>query len=64
MADSPGVDGGFEAPEGEDTPDPASMTVNQIKEWMTERGHEQQVFQLNKDKAKKPQWVGAMRAVM
>ena len=51
----------MEEAEGYETPDedktahltPAKMTVNQIKDWLTENGHEEKVWTLTSQKAKK-----------
>ena len=47
---------GYETPEEDQTANltPAKMTVNQIKDWLTENGHEETVWALTNSKAKKP----------
>lgn len=53
--------------EGYGTPDedahadvkPSSMTINEIKDWLTEHGHENVVWGLTQAKAKKPKSVSA-----
>lgn len=43
-------------------PDPAKLTVNEIKAWLMEHGQEQRVWELTTTRAKKAQWVECMRA--
>lgn len=52
------------ADEAEGALDPASMTVAEIKAWLTEHEHEGVVWQLTQSKAKKAEFVKYMRSVM
>ena len=42
---------------------PEKMTINQIKDWLTEHGHENVVWDLTQAKAKKPRY-GACLATL
>jgi hypothetical protein len=54
-----------DAGEGEDSNlNPEKMTIQKMKDWLTERGHEDTVWRLSNDKAKKPQYVAAMNDVL
>ena len=44
--------------------DPASMTVAEIKSWLTDNEHEGMVWKLTQGKAKKADFVAFMRSVM
>ena len=62
------ADGGYEsADEGAagiaGTP-PEKMTIAKLKDWLTEQGHEDTVWRLTQDKAKKPEYVAAARQVL
>lgn len=50
--------------EGDDVPDPTTMKIQDIKNWLTEHEHEQLVWQGMQSKAKKAQWVDIMRSVL
>jgi hypothetical protein len=51
--------------EGDDTGDLSSMTIPQIKVWLTDNGHEAAVWALNSNRtAKKADWVQLMREKM
>ena len=52
------------ADEGDGPLDPASMTVAEIKAWLTDNEHEAAVWQLIQSKAKKAEFVKYMRSVM
>ena len=43
---------------------PDTMTVAQIKQWLTDAGHDAEVWRLAGAKARKPEWVAAMKHVM
>ncbi len=59
------ADGAFEdAEEGIQGVQPEKMSIAQLKNWLTEQGHEDQVWKLAQSKAKKPQYVAAARAVL
>lgn len=45
-------------------PDPTTMKIQDIKNWLTEHEHEQLVWQGMQSKAKKAQWVEIMRSVL
>lgn len=55
------MDEGYGTPDEDQTTNltPAKMTVNAIKDWLTEQGHENVVWDLSQAKAKKPRWVWA-----
>ena len=38
-------------------PDVSKMTINAIKQWLTEKGHEAKVWEMSQAKAKKSDWV-------
>lgn len=61
------ADGYQDANEGvrgiEGTP-PEKKTIAQLKEWLTEQGHEEKVWSLTQEKAKKPAFVAAARDVL
>ncbi len=61
------ADGYEDANEGvrgiEGTP-PEKKTIAQLKEWLTEQGHEEKVWNLTQQKAKKPAFVAAARDVL
>lgn len=44
--------------------DPASMTVAEIKSWLTDNEHEGEVWRMVQSKAKKAEFVKYMRSVM
>lgn len=50
------MDEGYGTPDEDKTAGltPAKMTVNAIKDWLTENGHENVVWDLTQAKAKKP----------
>ena len=52
------MDEGYGTPDEDKTAGltPAKMTVNAIKDWLTENGHENVVWDLTQAKAKKPRW--------
>ncbi|BDA47092.1 Guanylate-binding protein 1 [Coccomyxa sp. Obi] len=62
------ADGAFEdaeeGVEGIQGVQPEKMSIIQLKNWLTEQGHEDQVWKLAQSKAKKPQYVAAARAVL
>lgn len=62
------ADGGYasadEGEEGVHGVQPEKMSIAQLKNWLTEQGHEDQVWKLAQGKAKKPQYVAAVRAVL
>lgn len=43
---------------------PEKMTVQGLKAWLTEQGHEDAVWRLTQARAKKPDYVAAARAVL
>ena len=53
------MDEGYDTPEEDKTASvtPAKMTINQMKDWLTENGHEEKVWTLTNAKAKKPRSV-------
>ena len=52
------MDEGYGTPDEDKTASltPAKMTVNAIKDWLTENGHENIVWDLTQAKAKKPRY--------
>ncbi|KAK9825847.1 hypothetical protein WJX81_003554 [Elliptochloris bilobata] len=44
--------------------DPAKKTIAELKAWLTEQGEEDQVWDLNVRKAKKPEYVAAAQALL
>lgn len=62
------ADGGYESAdegmEGIQGVQPEKMSIGQLKNWLTEQGHEDQVWKLAQSRAKKPQYVAAARAVL
>lgn len=62
------ADGAFEdaeeGVEGIQGVQPEKMSIAQLKNWLTEQGHEDQVWKLAQSKAKKTQYVAAARAVL
>ena len=58
--------------EGYGTPDedqtlhvtPVKMTINEMKDWLTENGHENIVWELTQGKAKKPKYIEEMNKVL
>ncbi|KAK9820375.1 hypothetical protein WJX72_009644 [[Myrmecia] bisecta] len=56
-------DGYASAGEGEDL-NPNKMTINEIKQWLTEKGHEDKAWELTNKRAKKPQYVEVMKDVL
>ena len=61
MAENEGDDAG---PAPDDELNPAQMTVQEIKEWLTDHEHEADVWELNgrKPRAKKSDWVDLMQS--
>ncbi len=59
---TPGDEGGSGG--GGGAPDPATMTIQEIKHWLTTHEHEQLVWQGMQSKAKKAQWVDIMQSVL
>ena len=47
-----------------DEPTPDTMTVAAIKQWLTDAGHDGEVWRLAGAKARKAEWVAAMKHVM
>jgi hypothetical protein len=43
---------------------PADLTLNDIKAWLMENGHEQKVWELTSGRAKKAEWVAYMRSAL
>lgn len=48
----------------ENAPDLKKMTVQGMKQWLMEHGHEAEVWQLSNKKAKKADWEAAVRRAM
>ena len=64
-AASPGeADVVMETEQADEALDPASMTVAEIKAWLTDNEDEGAVWQLTQSKAKKADFVKYMRSVM
>jgi hypothetical protein len=62
------ADGGYasadEGVEGIQGVQPDKMSIAQLKNWLTEQGHEDEVWKLAQGKAKKSQYVAAVREVL
>jgi len=43
---------------------PVKMTINEMKDWLTENGHENIVWDLTQVKAKKPKYIEEMNKVL
>ena len=43
---------------------PEKKTIAQLKDWLTEQGHEEVVWKLTQEKAKKPAYVAAANQVL
>ena len=44
--------------------DPAKMTVQQLKEWLSENNFQEQLWELGQKKAKKPEYVECVKKLM
>lgn len=45
-------------------PNPAAMTIPEIKDWLTTNRHENRVWEGMQAKAKKAQWIQIMKSVL
>ena len=58
------MDGFEDAEDRPDTVHPDKMTVAQLKSWLTDNGHDDRAFDLASKKAKKAEYVAAVKEVL
>ena len=55
---------GYGTPDEGENINLASMTIGQIKDWLTEHGHEDKAYEMASKKAKKGDYVAVMKDVL